>query len=323
LSEPFTHHTGNAGAISFRQSVVGGRLDKPGKVSPTDLLERDGRIVVLIHGFNVTQDDADLSYDNFERHLSESVRKQLVRLYWPGDSSTIADTARGRQGQITKIISPLLYMLKPKVARLSSQLLIGLLTRAFQARYKVSQDKPKPIEVCFIAHSLGCLLTLETLERLAVSQGTNIELLLTVLMAAAVPEYAVTDDGSFAKMIENIPQFWVLHSREDKTLSRWFRPGQIFEHSMFPDFRISVRRALGRKGMPSTDKIKVLEGTWDHSDYWADRDIARAVDAQLTGRRPDFQPFEPFDTLSREIRGRPVQERVCEARVARETMPLW
>lgn len=317
MSASFSHRPGNAGAISLRQSVVGGKLDA-GKVSPPDLLTRENRIVVLIHGFNVTQLQADKSYDEFERHLSPEVRSRLVRLYWPGDSSTRADASRGMQGRISKIISPLLYMLKPKVAVQCSKRLRALLSEAFRARAQGGRNAP--LEICFVAHSLGCRLTVETLERVVVSGGSNAELPLTVLMAAAIPEYAVTGDGAFVDMIDALPQLWVLHSKADKVLRAFFRPGQLMESPLFPDFRLSVRNALGRKGVASNARVKVLEGVWDHGDYWPDGDVARAIDAEVSGR-PMAGPA--FAALERVVWERTVAARRTEAREIRDIPTLW
>ncbi|RYY28729.1 MAG: alpha/beta hydrolase [Sphingomonadales bacterium] len=317
MSLPFSHKDGNAGAISLRRHAVGGSLDN-GKISPSNLFVREDKLVILIHGFNVTEEAANLSYDHFERYLSPDVRSRIVRLYWPGDTSTVADSERGEQGLLSRVISPICYMAKPKTALGASQLLRDLLKEAFRARQ--ANGRNSPLEICFIAHSLGCRLTLEALERLIVTKGTNSELPFTLLMAAAVPQYAVTGSGSFTNMINQLDHLWVLHSSDDKVLKRFFRPGQLAEHAHFPDFRLSVRRALGRRGMPSTDRIKVLGGSWDHSDYWPDADIARAVDDQLTDMP---RSGTAFDILSRNISERHVLARRTEDRAMAEITPLW
>lgn len=307
----------HANSISLRTTIVGGILTDP-KVDPTDLLIDKDQILLLMHGFNVTQEDASISYAHFENQLTDSVRDRVVRLYWPGDTSTQADSRRGQQGTLSKYLSAAAYSWKPPIARQSAQKLRDLLQRAFDERNKLGRNKP--LEICIVAHSLGCRLALEMLERILIVRGRDAELPLTVLMAAAVPEYMVMGTGGFASMVDRLPKVWILHSRSDKVLSRWFRSGQLVEHASFPNFNFSARRALGRRGMQSTERIKVLEGEWDHSDYWVDRDVAGAVDSTLAGR-PKFGA--PFETLARLVWERSVSARRAERREMAEIAPSW
>lgn len=267
---------------------------KPPEVSPQDLFVRKNRLVVLVHGFNVTQTSADESFADFERALRPEFQARLVRLYWPGDTSTPTDALKGEQGFFTKrLISPLGYPWKPRDALQAAQKLRTLLAKAFQERARAGLSDP--LELCFVAHSLGCRLTLELLERIIGSQapvasGPNgaLEVPLTVLMAAAVPRYAVLTAGDFRDTIDQLRRLWILHSRRDSVLSFVFRPGQLFERAYFPDFRLSVRGAVGRRGMPQADRVSVVEGIWDHGDYWRDEEIAKAVETQLSGVRTDL-----------------------------------
>ena len=315
MEEALACREGNAGAISLRSAIVGGTVrDKP-EVSPPELFRDARRLIVFVHGFNVTKEDADASYDAFESGMSRDSRQEIVRLYWPGDSSTRGDSARGEQGLLTRIISPLSYALKPKRALQSSQKLRQLLMEAFEARAK--RRRNDKLELCFVAHSLGCRLTLEGLERAIIAKGSIADFPLVVLMAAAVPLYAVTGEEAFAELMKDLPKVWVLHSRRDATLRRWFRPGQLFERAAFPDFRLSVRGALGRRGMQGSASIKVLEGIWDHSDYWPDRDIAEAIDVELGGTRPEHHVFE---NLSRKVAERAVRERTARQRAVAQMM---
>jgi hypothetical protein len=299
----------NAGSISFRQNIVGGLLtDDDGVIDPPDLLVDNDRILILVHGFNVNQAEADRSYALFESRLSDEVRERVVRLYWPGDTATAADMLRGDRGQISAALSALAYIVKPPVAMRSSQKLRNLFQRIFGERRAAGRNQP--LEICIVAHSLGCRLALETLERVVIASNTDARLPLTVLMAAAVPTYMVTGTGTLAEVVGKLP-LWILHSTDDTVLQRWFRPGQISERAAFPNFRLSVRGALGRKGIPGSSTLRVLEGQWDHGDYWPDQDIAEAVDAELSDRRCYSQAFE---VLERKIWERRVSERRIEAR---------
>lgn len=307
------HHEGDAGAISLRQTVVGGQLDD-GKISPPELLVDADRVLVLIHGFNVTQGDADRSYDEFVNHLSTDVRTQVVRLYWPGDAATKADTARSARGFFSRVKSAFSYPVTPEVAIESAQQLRILLMRAFRERQ--AQGRNRPLEICFVAHSLGCRLTIEAIELLLGATGTSAELPFTVLMAAAVPQFLVTS-GRFRNTIAQLPRLWVLHSRSDGVLFWAFRPGQILDT---PWHRVRSVAALGRSGIVSSERVSVVEGQWGHSEYWRDRDIAEAVDTELSGRRSHGSAFKSFE---RRIWQREVDERRSEARAVAPLAPAW
>ncbi|WP_454890515.1 alpha/beta hydrolase [Sphingopyxis chilensis] len=293
-----------AGTISLRQAVVGGLLDA-GKMSPPDLLERENRIILLVHGFNVTQPDADAAYELFEGNLSPDLRGRIVRLYWPGDWGTRADAARGQPSLPSKIISRLAYPFKPRTAERSAQRLRTLLANAFRARSKA--QGAKPLEIAVVAHSLGCRLAMEALELIIDSSGTNVDLPLTVLMAAATARSTMIEDGKLTNMIEQLPQLWILHSKSDAVLWGAFRPGQLFDSPLFP---LHLRGAVGRQGIPGTSHIKVAKGRWGHGDYWPDADIARAIDAELADQRSLEVPFAQLERI--------LDERIVTPRESRQ-----
>lgn len=304
------HWDDDTASISLRQSVVGGQLSD-GKITPPDLLVTSDRIVVLVHGFNVTKEDADRSYDHFVTHLSSDVRAQIVRLYWPGDRAV---EGRGLRGKLSAIRSKLAYAVKPETAIESAQALRLLLRRAFEERDY--QRRNVPLEICFVAHSLGCRLTIEAIELLLGVPRTSAQLPFTVLMAAAVPQFSVTT-GRFRNSISRLRKLWILHSKSDGVLSWVFRPGQWLD-TPWHQFRGTA--ALGRTGIAANEQISVFEGSWGHSDYWRDRDIAIAVDTEISGRRA---PGWAFATFERRVWEREVEGRRSEARTLAPLTPIW
>lgn len=273
---------------------------------PPDVLKSPKRRVFLVHGFNVDGDDAESSYLAFERWLSEEVRADVVRVYWPGDAAFGGDVKRGRKGFLSKILSGLSFVVQPITAEQAGQMLVEALSDAQKARRLAGDVRQQDIAI--VAHSLGCRLTLEAVKTLVNDSG--VALPLVVLMAPAVARYEVMADGNYRRALdrEGLRQLVVLHSFEDSVLRGLFRPGS------FPDRPIRglnpfTRGALGRAGMPSDAKVRAIEGIWNHSDYWPDREVSRAVDGHLSGRRG-----ESLDELQRVVSGRRLEGRRLEGR---------
>lgn len=287
----------NVSFISLREVAVGGAVRKHARVVPPDLFKKTDRLLLLVHGFNVAETAAKDSYSDFEANLSEEVGARVVRVLWPGDA---------------RWFSKFSYPKQPRRARRSAQRIVELLAEAFAGRAeKAAPLQPPKLEIAVVAHSLGCRLTLELLERVWIASKSLVRIPLVVLMAAAVPRYSVRRGGDFDIMMANIPRVWVLRSTEDKTLRRFFRAGQLLERPFGSFWRLTLRGALGRGGMKPQSNISVLRGTWDHSDYWGDRDIADAVDDELLGRRRYTRPYR---ALKRKLRLRKAEIRRLEAR---------
>jgi len=272
------HPDGVAGSISLRAARVGGALLETAKVEPPWLLRRARRMVFLVHGFNVSANEADSSYLAFERGLRREVRAEVVRIYWPGDAALRSDTARERKGPISQALSGLSYLVKPKVARRSSEKLIRAIGPELKRR--AGRGSSNALKITIVAHSLGCRLALETVRLFAVNP--MVDMPLVVLMAAAVPKYEVLPpNGTYCDAISELERVVVMHSFRDTVLSRLFRPGSAPDR---PLHGWRQRGALGRSGIPATDKIAVVEGEWDHSDYWPDSEISSAVSGYLDNR---------------------------------------
>ena len=104
------------------------------------------------------------------------------------------------------------------------------LDQALKARKAVARLRGRTapqLSLYIVAHSMGCRLTLEFLNRLAFGlQFSPIKIRLVVLMAAAVPLYYVQEGGALAKALTLSESTHVYWSKKDKTLRRWFRVGQ-------------------------------------------------------------------------------------------------
>lgn len=305
------HKECNAGAISLRLRNLGGGIAGTAQVSPPGLFQKASRIVVLIHGFNVDFHEADASYSRFERNLSEATRRNIVRVYWPGDASQRRDSETVKKGFLSRLLSGISYPVQPERADAIAQTLRECIRENINERLKRSDGQSKPLEIVLIAHSLGCFLTLRLLDRVFAFQGNAAEFSLVALMAAAVPRYSVEGKGSLAGLFRVLPRIWLFHSRRDRTLRWLFRPGEFFQRPGPGSWRPSQRTAIGRGGLPEAHNRSVVEGEWDHGEYWNDALIAEAVDASVQGRLPHDVAVK---RLSRQVGERTVRARRAERR---------
>jgi len=216
------------------------------------------RVVLLVHGYNSTEDAARASYKEFTEDLKKIGRgaaallADLGKVYWPGD----ADLGP---------VSFLSYPFEMGPAKDSAAVL---------ARYLPTLVGPggTPTEIYLVAHSLGNRVILELLDRLAAAPSASARFAGTCLMAAAVQ----------VDMVEPGRRLWpgavlsrktlTLYSRDDNVL-RWAFPlGQTAAgEGFFPT-------AVGRFGQPAglwTER-RQLSGN-GHGDYWKDARSAALV----------------------------------------------
>jgi esterase/lipase superfamily enzyme len=168
------------------------------------------------------------------------------------------------------------YPYQPNRAELAARVLARHIGAAIGRRRSTA-----PIRLSIVAHSLGCRLTLELLRLLdaSVLQGV-LKIELVVLMAAAVPLYEVKRNKNYDLARTNAEKTLVYFSSKDKTLQRFFRPGQRFMSSD-PTNAIWERGALGHYGLKNVSRVESIEGSHDHSDYWPDHSISTRVGMEL------------------------------------------
>jgi alpha/beta hydrolase family protein DUF900 len=255
------------------------RVDpRGGAVSPHVLKGPDGgaaghsRVILLLHGYANTLDDARASYQVFEGNL---LREQptiggpnlpdIFRMYWPGDS---------------ELLTPLYYASYPAD--------IGVAKNSAPPIEAYLRNLPAPIggviEIFLIAHSLGNRVLLELLNRFAGgNKPAKLQLRGAVMMAAAVPVAKVRFGGPlhYASLLPE--RRFALHSRSDMVLLLGFPLGEIAGGDALP-LPWDWPEAVGRNGNPPTNwtlpvamrRARDNKG-YGHSDYWPGPEVSEPV----------------------------------------------
>jgi len=233
---------------------------------------------VFVHGFNNSYNSAAATWSRtLPRLANRGVDLSAVVLfYWPGDYTK------------WEVTSALNYHNTVPLAEQSAELLSEYLRAVTQARRV-------PLELCFVAHSLGALVVLRTCNLLRFARA-NVNVRNVLLMAAAVPEGFCEEGQDYGSAFSASTDESVLYSVHDEVLRKYFKLGQELA-ARLPKHQ---REAVGRTGGPgigigerwSTGKSM---DRYDHGDYWnkvssLDR-IARVMSPGLKdfSRRDDSQ----------------------------------
>ena len=254
--------------LSARTSEWGSGLREvaPKEINGNDpSLDQPTELIFFIHGYN-----------NFlyraERIWIEKTRKELflhgltserfgkiILFYWPGDISQF------------QWLSAVSYPFQISVARDAGKRL---------ARYisKIPFPKGNPVKIKFVAHSLGCLLVLETLSLIKAWKLTNVEVEDVLLMAAAVPAGScVEEDGKYRRKVASGRED-VMFSSRDRVLHICFPVGQAIAR----EFPLNGWEAVGRTGKPNrrwTNYGHEKDCGLGHGDYWGHKkSVSRIVD---------------------------------------------
>ncbi len=250
VREPGVEAGGSVGGVHFPSS--------------SETLEGKGAAVLFVHGYNNSRSGARASFEGFVAALeSASGRGSLpwpvFGVQWPGDEPNAA-------------ISAASYPLKIKVAQRAAEKIFEHLTGIFG-------PGGAPIILHVVAHSLGCRLTLELLDKLARgTPGANVIIRSVTLMAAAVPVGKVETDGRLRRGVDSVDRVCVLHSTGDSVLHWAFPLGQTAGgDGFFPT-------AIGRFGGPSGLWMRAMsmsaEGNlYGHSNYWQGAESASTAAA--------------------------------------------
>jgi hypothetical protein len=173
--------------VTFRQDAVGGDISAPRVCPPRALLARP-RVVLLIHGFNVTEADGLATYQRFVGQLRDMLAlprdgpvadDRIVALYWPGD----ADWGFAKA---------LAYMRSVPRAIEIGEGLAKLLDDSAAANAFITVD--------IVAHSLGCRLALETLLAASNTPASRVRIDRIQFMAGAVPTFMLYDPGDTPRL---------------------------------------------------------------------------------------------------------------------------
>ena len=231
------------------------------------------RWTIFIHGFNNSEEDANTTWSGT---LEELRRRQVdlgavVLFFWPGDYSKL------------EVVSAMLYPKTVHTAEKTARLLSAYLVRA-------AQGQSAPLELSFVAHSLGSLVVLQTVRLLREARA-NVMIPDVLLMAAAVPEGFCVPTEAYGTPFSPETKEVVLYSLDDVVLKRYFKVGQKIAGRL-PTHR---QRAVGYSGGPGAGPeerwwVAAHMDAFDHSDYWKKpasvMRIARVV-------APSRSPFDP------------------------------
>jgi pimeloyl-ACP methyl ester carboxylesterase len=248
-------------------------MDDDGSVRPYSdggLEPEAGRpLILLVHGYNNDPRDAAESYfamrcnlDNLLRlnQAGKALRKEfqsrMWELYWPG-YMPLSRRGSGRQRTTyERAPSSLSYSLEVRKAR--SWVADGL------KRYLT---RCAPSEVFFIAHSLGCRVVLETVNRLATSLASRIQLTGFLLMAGAVPVNMLDNGGLLGPSAKEAHRRYCLHSWRDGVLKLAFPPGQVLSGEVPPPPNVWPV-ATGLSGGPRLLWDLHANTQLNHGGYW-------------------------------------------------------
>jgi hypothetical protein len=282
--------------FTLRDRSVGGSVSEAVRELTPPFPQGRRRVVILVHGYNNTQDAARRSYNAFTDDLTTlspaagSLLADIGGLYWPGDVA----------------LGPLSFISYP------TEIAPALESARKLATYLRMLAGPggTPTEIFFVCHSLGNRVLLEVLDLLAADPPWLVQVATVVLMAAAVPVDMVGARGALRPGATLPGKTLVLYSRDDNVLHWAFPLGEAAAgEGLFPT-------AIGRFGQPPgvwTER-RELAGD-DHSDYWGDRRAAvlvagalgvpvpRTIEAQVLAPRklPGPTPLAPREIATRDL----------------------
>ncbi|PPD50848.1 MAG: hypothetical protein CTY16_00870 [Methylobacter sp.] len=247
--------------ITFIQEghLKGGRIrNPPDYIGDIDRIRN--RAILLIHGFNSNENEAETLYTLFRENISRhdhGIRKindQIIEVFWPGDTHLPIIGSLGRE---------LAYSKKIKVAKECG----NLLSKDFFVD-KLKRNNLSNMEIILIAHSLGCRLILESLRYLSLqNQHRKIKI---VLMAAAVPKKFVKCGGRLYDPTKLVTSSFVMYSDTDDVLRYSFPAGQALAGE--------PGEAIGLTGDPRyTWNKKLTMNNFGHGDYWKKDDTAKNI----------------------------------------------
>lgn len=236
-------------------------VDTP--VSETELVSRirDKRVLLLVHGYNNTEDDVNLAYDRIERSIARysGSRYDVVMGYtWPGGALGISyPIARARSNSA----APRFAAWIRKIGRAAASLDV-------------------------MTHSLGSRVGLKALGEVS---GRPVRHLL--LFAAAVDNESIERGEDFHDATKRCEGVLVIHSKKDKTLRVWYRIGDAILPWQWGDL---FDAALGYSGpedpaaiIQHSKNVTVANGKnaeLDHGDYKDNPKVFAFVDRYLAGK---------------------------------------
>jgi pimeloyl-ACP methyl ester carboxylesterase len=235
----------------------------PGQVQPVPVAQpafatkpQAPRLLILIHGFNTTEAEAEERYRKFQDELSGALAGRLGlvgevwEFHWPGNHPIPE-------------MSDLSYGPRVPIATLSGREL---------ADYLAGLGSHQAVNI--VAHSLGCRVALAAIQEIRRMHDNGAYNGATIgqvfLMAAAVPVLFCQATREFPTPAPGSSEH-VLYSRRDLILLAGFRLGQrdLGEPG----------NAVGRNGEPIYRWSTRSDMRIDHGDYWTASRVARIIGA--------------------------------------------
>ncbi len=233
-------------------------------------------ILLLVHGYNNSYDDAKASYKTFIDNLNKALDPDsraapdaIAKFYWPGDESTILGTTFG-------------YPFDINHARDAADRLVA---------YLVTLPVPT-LRLTVVGHSMGCRLILEALGRFV---ATTPNIAVVGLMAAASPVDFVRSGARLFNTGRPPRRMVKFFSLVDDVLHYAFPLGQWVAYQyQIEDNNYS--EAIGRFGNPS--EFGTGQQTNNrHSAYWSDGTIVSKILQQVDATIP-----QPVDSRQPAVR---------------------
>jgi hypothetical protein len=227
--------------LSVRSSPSGGGVLSWVRAPPPTIDSRSA-LTILVHGYNNTEGEAKVSYQQFLENAALEMSGRaghVCEFYWPGDT-----------GGVTSAFS---YSAQIRRAIQCGEVLQQHLARTFGSR---------PIELTFIAHSLGSRVVLECIRAAAAAGRPVLGRTRLCLMAAAVPIELVYSGGRLHRAASGKPETSILFSHVDEALGWAFSVGQAMAGERSGE-------AVGRYGGPPLLWRSSTNMTpYAHGDYW-------------------------------------------------------
>lgn len=238
------------------------------------------RLVILVHGFNTSEQDARDSYKKFLTNLGlpgderigtwahGRISRAFWGFYWPGDHSSRL---------VSTLNAPQIYAERRANARTSGESLAELILRLSDQQ-----------EIILVGHSLGCRVVLEAVRRIAIARKIHgrtggAQVTSVCLMAAAVPTGDCAGDEAPYRARDGEPKELVLFSGHDVVL----RPGYGIAEWFYDSQK---GPAVGATGLPEhrwkggpLDK-NPIDTELGHRHYWDSKRSADYVSDFLAGR---------------------------------------
>lgn len=256
--------------FSERDAVKDVVLENPSTAQDRDLTEAEylsaltgRRVLLLVHGYNNTEDAVSLAYARIER----ASRKFLGRKYdvitgytWPGGAIGLAyPVARSR----ANTAGPRFAVWIRKISRVAASLDI-------------------------MSHSLGARVALKALGTSPTRTVRNL-----YLLASAVDNESIEKGEEFFDATKRCARVMVMHSRHDRTLALWYRLGDALLPWQWLDF---LDVALGNSGpedpadiIRHSPHVLVVNGKGprlDHGDYKDHPAVYEFIAKFLAGKTP-------------------------------------